>query len=142
MCGAGCTNLATDIANCGLCGTHCDSDYDCLQGACSFVNPCNKSSEHLCNGSCVDFSTDSNNCGACGATCPRCQATRAAGDALPPGAHEVLRSPGHEVLILQACHPRFFATHRYLVYARPVSVTPRSGPSYTFGTDRVTLGRR
>ena len=37
----------------------------------------------------------------------------------------VLRSPLHEVLILQACHPRFFATHRYLVYASLVHVTPR-----------------
>jgi sortase A len=37
----------------------------------------------------------------------------------------VLRSPPHEVLILQACHPRFFATHRYLVYASLVQVTPR-----------------
>ena len=34
----------------------------------------------------------------------------------------VLRSPGHEVLALQACHPRFFATERYIVYALPRSV--------------------
>jgi sortase A len=32
----------------------------------------------------------------------------------------VLRSHGREVLALQACHPRFFATHRYIVYAFPV----------------------
>jgi sortase A len=38
----------------------------------------------------------------------------------------VLKSPKHEQLELQACHPRFFATHRYLVYARLVSVQPRS----------------
>jgi sortase A len=38
----------------------------------------------------------------------------------------VLNSPRHEVLILQACHPRFFATHRYLVYASLVSVKPRA----------------
>jgi sortase A len=31
----------------------------------------------------------------------------------------VLRSPGREVLALQACHPRFFASERYIVYARP-----------------------
>jgi sortase A len=43
----------------------------------------------------------------------------------------VLRSPKHELLELQACHPRFFATHRYLVYARLVSVQPRSGSPYT-----------
>ncbi len=33
----------------------------------------------------------------------------------------VLQSPRHEVLELQACHPRFFATHRYIVYAKLVS---------------------
>jgi sortase A len=43
----------------------------------------------------------------------------------------VLKSPGHEVVILQACHPRFFATHRYLAYAVPVRVEPRAGPAYT-----------
>jgi len=34
----------------------------------------------------------------------------------------VLRSHGRERLILQACHPRFFASQRYLVYARPVHI--------------------
>jgi sortase A len=42
----------------------------------------------------------------------------------------VLRSPRHEVLELQACHPRFFATHRYIVYAQLVSVLPRDGVPY------------
>jgi sortase A len=42
----------------------------------------------------------------------------------------VLRSPRHELLELQACHPRFFATHRYIVYARLVSVSPRGGVPY------------
>jgi sortase A len=39
----------------------------------------------------------------------------------------VLRSRGYELLALQACHPRFFATHRYIAYATPVRVTPRGG---------------
>jgi sortase A len=43
----------------------------------------------------------------------------------------VLRSPDREVLRLQACHPRFFATHRYLVDAKLVSVEPRGGTPYT-----------
>jgi sortase A len=34
----------------------------------------------------------------------------------------VLKSRGREELVLQACHPRFFASQRYLVYARPVDV--------------------
>jgi len=33
-----------------------------------------------------------------------------------------LKSRGHEELALQACHPRFFATERYIVYARLVGV--------------------
>ncbi len=41
-----------------------------------------------------------------------------------------LRSWGREVIALQACHPRFFATHRYIAYARLVRVTPRQGPPY------------
>jgi sortase A len=43
----------------------------------------------------------------------------------------VLRSHGHELLELQACHPRFFATHRYIAYARPVRVIPRVGKPYS-----------
>ena len=39
----------------------------------------------------------------------------------------VLRNHGSELLRLQACHPRFFATHRYLVDAKLVAVTPRGG---------------
>ena len=38
----------------------------------------------------------------------------------------VLESHNREELVLQACHPRFFASQRYLVYARPVSVSARS----------------
>jgi len=42
-----------------------------------------------------------------------------------------LRSPNYELLRLQACHPRFFATHRYLVDARLVSVRLPDGGGYT-----------
>jgi LPXTG-site transpeptidase (sortase) family protein len=47
----------------------------------------------------------------------------------------VLRSPRHEQLELQACHPRFFASHRYIVYAKLVSVTPRDGVAYRIAAD-------
>jgi sortase A len=53
----------------------------------------------------------------------------------------VLRSPPHELLELQACHPRFFATHRYLVYARLVSVKPRSGSAYSLETASTAAAR-
>jgi sortase A len=42
----------------------------------------------------------------------------------------VLRSPKHEVVELQACHPRFFATHRYIAYARLLRVEPRGAKPY------------
>jgi sortase A len=45
----------------------------------------------------------------------------------------VLRTHHREQLILQACHPRFFATHRYLAYARLVRVEPRHGQPYAVG---------
>ena len=41
-----------------------------------------------------------------------------------------LKSKGYEQIALQACHPRFFATHRYIVYARPVQVIPRKGTPF------------
>ncbi len=51
-------------------------------------------------------------------------------------ALEVLRSRGREELALQACHPRFFASQRYIAYAQPVSVAPRNGPPYRYtGTE-------
>jgi sortase A len=43
----------------------------------------------------------------------------------------VLKSHGREVVVLQACHPRFFATHRYLAYATPIRVVPRVGRAYS-----------
>jgi sortase A len=42
----------------------------------------------------------------------------------------VLRSPRHEVVELQACHPRFFASHRYIAYARLIRVEPRGAAPY------------
>jgi len=42
----------------------------------------------------------------------------------------VLRSHGREIVALQACHPRFFATHRYLAYARLMRIEPRGAPAF------------
>ena len=42
----------------------------------------------------------------------------------------VLRSHGVELVELQACHPRFFASHRYIAYARLVRVEPRGGAAF------------
>jgi sortase A len=64
---------------------------------------------------------------------------RVNGDRIVPADDlAVLHSPRHELLILQACHPRFFATQRFLVYARLVHVDPRNGVAY----DLTAAGRR
>ena len=42
----------------------------------------------------------------------------------------VLRSPRHELVELQACHPRFFASQRYIAYARLLRVEPRGAKPY------------
>ncbi len=55
----------------------------------------------------------------------------------------VLRSPRHELLALQACHPRFFATDRYIVYARLISVRARGGrlvPAAALAADQPSRG--
>ncbi|HSC91119.1 MAG TPA: class E sortase [Gaiellaceae bacterium] len=49
---------------------------------------------------------------------------------VPADALEVLRPGNRELLALQACHPRFFASHRWIAYARPVRVTPKGAPAY------------
>jgi sortase A len=43
----------------------------------------------------------------------------------------VLQDVGKEILRLQACHPRFFATHRYLVDAKLIRVAPPGGTAYS-----------
>jgi sortase A len=42
----------------------------------------------------------------------------------------VLRSPRHELVELQACHPRFFASHRYIAYAKLLRVEPHGAKPY------------
>jgi sortase A len=43
---------------------------------------------------------------------------------VPDNDVAVLQNHGTEILRLQACHPRFFATHRYIVDAKLVGLTP------------------
>lgn len=63
---------------------------------------------------------------------------RVNGDRIVPANDlSVLHSPHHELLILQACHPRFFASHRFLVYARLVHVDPRGGQPYDLSASGV-----
>ena len=42
---------------------------------------------------------------------------------VPADYLQALESRGREEVALQACWPRFFASHRIIVYAKPVKVT-------------------
>jgi sortase A len=53
----------------------------------------------------------------------------------------VLRSPRHEVVELQACHPRFFASHRYIAYARLIRIEPRGAAPFDVDTLAQASGK-
>jgi sortase A len=59
---------------------------------------------------------------------------------VPSTALSVLETHGREILRLQACHPRFFATHRYLVDARLVGFRAR-GATRTIDVTRLAAAR-
>jgi sortase A len=44
---------------------------------------------------------------------------------VPSSDLAALHSHGRDVVALQACHPRFFASHRYIVYGRLRRIEPR-----------------
>ena len=54
----------------------------------------------------------------------------------------VLRSTGQEIVALQACHPRFFATHRYIAYARLVRFELPGGRALLAGVAVRSRGTR
>lgn len=55
---------------------------------------------------------------------------------VPATQMSVLKTRGHDELALQACHPRFFATERYIVYASLVSIRlPEDAGGATYSVD-------
>jgi hypothetical protein len=70
-CGSYCTNLASDVYNCGACGHVCDQpgpyEYGaCIGGNCRYA--CAEGAVY-CDGACTFLAWDSDNCGACGNVC-------------------------------------------------------------------------
>ena len=62
LCGASCSDLSSDDANCGMCGHACLGGATCNAGACVACAT-------QCGGACVDLGFDQANCGSCGHAC-------------------------------------------------------------------------
>jgi len=65
-CNGTCTNLQTDLHNCGKCGRTCPGGQVCIKGAC--VVSCSPTQKN-CHGVCTCTLIDPHNCGACGHVC-------------------------------------------------------------------------
>ena len=70
-CAGACTNVQTDNANCGACGTKCGAGEACVAGKCAAS--CGTGAS-LCSPDggaayCANFQSDDANCGACGTKC-------------------------------------------------------------------------
>jgi hypothetical protein len=70
-CNNNCTNLQTDVQNCGGCGDQCptfapNGMYLCIESECAIE--CNNGYTN-CSGVCVNLQTDPSNCGTCGVPC-------------------------------------------------------------------------
>ena len=66
-CGANCTDVQTDRANCGACGVSCSSSQVCQMGQCTMR--C-YAGETRCFDGCHNLLYDAQNCGTCGNACP------------------------------------------------------------------------
>jgi hypothetical protein len=71
LCGAACSDTATDPRNCGMCGKACQPSEYCSRGMC--VASCSQG-ETKCGQSCVNLATDRTNCGVCGKICAGAEA--------------------------------------------------------------------
>ncbi len=69
FCPGGCTDLAIDPLNCGMCGTTCASNQLCMAGGCVPNCMLTPTAPDLCNGSCTNKQDDESNCGSCGNQC-------------------------------------------------------------------------
>jgi hypothetical protein len=88
-----CTNLTSDPANCGACGTVCPAGQGCYSGQCASAPPpptCPPDAQTCTDAGgkayCTNVSYDPGNCGACGMVCP-------AGNSCQNGTCVVAMSP-------------------------------------------------
>lgn len=65
-CGTGCIDPTSDRRNCGVCGTACGTEQDCLASTCT----CRTGTTFcVATGTCANTAFDPKNCGQCGVAC-------------------------------------------------------------------------
>jgi len=87
------TNTATDVSNCGGCGTRCtvaNGSPGCAAGSCT-VASCSSGFGNCdgtaANGCETNLNTNNSNCGMCGRTCPSGQTCRSGSCAIATGTY-------------------------------------------------------
>jgi sortase A len=58
-------------------------------------------------------------------------------EVVPSDDLAVLHSHGRDIVALQACHPRFFATNRYIVWGRLIRIEPRGAAAFPAPATRL-----
>ena len=64
LCRGKCSNLQSDVRNCGHCGHKCAPSQVCVHGKCTCAP-----GQAVCAGACVTLAHDPKNCGKCGHKC-------------------------------------------------------------------------
>lgn len=88
ICNGFCTDLLSDVNNCGSCGRICNVTETCSNGWCVAAAPVCAYGQTPCGSQCVDIGSDRANCGACFAACPQAQ-NCVAGTCVCPGGGQL-----------------------------------------------------
>jgi hypothetical protein len=79
LCNGACTNITTDVNNCGGCGNACPTGQPCVQGFCGGISCADPNAPTQCaavfagggaTDECTNLMTDPFNCSLCGEICP------------------------------------------------------------------------
>lgn len=138
MCGATCTSVQSDVANCGSCGNRCASGQSCSGGSCTGGTTTCTSPQQRCGDVCINVQSDATNCGSCG---NRCASGQSCSNGACTGGTTTCASP--RVMCGTTCTDvQSDATNCGLCGLRCASGQTCSGGNCTGGTTTCTAPQR